>query len=91
MQSTKDTFSLIEMTEILIKHKKIHEGLYNISIEYKIAVGTVGPAEEKLPGTMIGVSGVGITKTEEENTNTHTVDAAKVNPVPRKKAKKGTA
>ena len=82
-------FSLIELTEILVKHKGLHEGLYNLSLEFQLAVGAVGPTPELIcPGAMIGVSRIGLSKTEKEKTNIHTVDAAKVNPAPKKRARK---
>lgn len=80
------SFSLVEMTKILIKHQDIHEGLYNLSLELKIAIGTIGPdIKSILPGAMIGVSRIGISKTAKAKTNVHTVDAAEVNPLPKKK------
>ena len=98
MQSTEHNpnriadFSLIEMTEILIKHKGLHEGLYNLSLEFQIAVGAVGPAPESIcPGAMIGVSRIGLSKTEQEKANIHTVNAAEVNPAPKKRARKNKA
>ena len=82
-------FSLIELTEILIKHKDLHEGLYNLSLEFQIAVGAVGPSPELIsPGAMIGVSRIGLSKTEEEKANIHTVNAAKINPAPKKRPRK---
>jgi len=95
MQSNKHVlnrianFSLIELTEILVKHQKLHEGLYNLSLEFQLGVGAVGPTPELIcPGVMIGVSGIGLSKTEKEKTNIHTIDAAKVNPAPKKRTKK---
>ncbi len=83
-------FSLRELTEIIIKQQKIHEGFYNLSFEFQIAVGAVGPTPESIcPGAMIGVSRIGIAKSD--NKNIHTVDAAEVNPLPKKKAQKSTA
>lgn len=82
-------FSLIELTEILVKHQKLHEGLYNLSLEFQLAVGAVGPTPELIcPGAMIGVSRIGLSKTETEKANIHTVDAAKINPAPKKRARK---
>ena len=79
-------FSLIEMTVILIKQQGLHEGLYNLSTQFQIAVGAIGPTPESiLPGAMIGVSRIGLAKTEKERANIHTVDAAEVNPAPKKK------
>ncbi len=73
------TFSLRELTEILIKHNEIHEGFYNLSFQFQMAVGAVGPSEESsYPGAMIGISKIGIVKMDKKNV--HTVDAAEVNP-----------
>jgi len=82
-------FSLVEMTEILIKNQGLHEGLYNLSVQFQIAVGAVGPSPELIcPGAMMGISRIGLSKTEEGKENIHTVDAAEVNPAPKKRAKK---
>jgi hypothetical protein len=82
-------FSLVELTEILVKHQEIHEGLYNLSLEFQLGFGAVGPTPELIcPGAMIGVSRIGLSKTEKEKANLHTVDAAKVNPAPKKRARK---
>ena len=82
-------FSLVELTEQLIKHKELHEGLYNLSLQFQIAVGAVGPTPELIcPGVMIGISRIGLLKTDKEKVNIHTVDASKVNPAPKKKARK---
>jgi hypothetical protein len=49
----------------------------------------VGPTPELIcPGAMIGVSRIGLSKTEKEKANLHTVDAAKINPAPKKRARK---
>ncbi|MBI5594030.1 MAG: hypothetical protein HY881_26580 [Deltaproteobacteria bacterium] len=82
--------TLREVTEILIKQQNLQEGLYNLSFEFKIAVGTVGAEPESVyPGSMIGISRLGLSKTDPKNNNIHTVDAAQVNPlvkeVPKKK------
>jgi hypothetical protein len=82
-------FSLVEMTEILIKNQGLHEGLYNLSVQFQIAVGAVGPSPELIcPGAMMGISRIGLSKTEEGKENNHTVNAAEVNPAPKKRTKK---
>ena len=70
---------LREITELLVKHHGLHEGLYDLAFEFQIAVGAVGtnPATI-LPGAMFGIKGIGIMKAEKEGLST--VDAAKVNP-----------
>lgn len=85
-------FSLVEMTKILIKNQELHEGLYNLSFQFQIAFGAVGPSPKLIcPGAMMGISRIGLLKTEKEKTNIHTVDAATVNPAPKKRAKKKKA
>jgi hypothetical protein len=98
MQSNEDNpnriadFSLVELTEILVKHQGLHEGLYNLSLEFQIAVGAVGPTPELIsPGAMIGISRIGLSKTEKEKANIQTVDAANVNPAPKKRERKSKA
>jgi hypothetical protein len=95
MQSTENIqnqitdFSLVQITEILIKQQGLHEGLYNLSVHFQIAVGAIGPSPELLcPGAMVGVSRIGISKTEEGKANAQTVNAAQVNPAPKKRGKK---
>lgn len=74
------SFSLREMTELLIKQQKLYEGLYELAFEFQIAIGEVGTSPENvLPGAMFGISSIGLSKSDNENINT--VDAAKVNPL----------
>lgn len=78
-------FSLVEMAEMLIKHQGIHEGLYNLSLRFQIALGGIGTSPElRYPGAMVAVSHIGLSRTEEGKENIHTVNAAKVNPAPKK-------
>ena len=78
-------FSLAEMAEILIKHQGIHEGLYDLSLQFQLAFGGVGPSPElRYPGAMVAVSHIGLARTEEGKENIHTVNAAEVNPAPPK-------
>lgn len=75
--------TLREVTELLIKHFDLHDGIYEPAIDVRMAVGRVGPANDvKLPGVVVGVSGIGIVKTETESE--HSVDASKVNPAPKR-------
>lgn len=82
-----DILSLKDVTEIVIKHRELHEGLYNLVFQFQIAVGAVGPMPETVvPGAMFGVSGVGLEKVL--NVGPHTVDAAIANPAPQKAGKR---
>lgn len=77
---------LREITELLVKHHGLHEGLYDLALEFQIAVGAVGPDPASIvPGAMFGVRRIGITRAEKSGIST--VDAANVNPlIPTKKA-----
>ena len=74
-----DPLSIKEITALLVKHYGIHEGLYDLLLEYRMAFGAFGPTpEEVLPSTILGVSHLSITKAEKSGPLT--VDAALVNP-----------
>jgi hypothetical protein len=78
------SLSLKELAAVLIKHYKLHEGLYETSIGLQVAVGAVGPTPDTVvPGAMLGVTGVGLRKTDV--VGLHTIDASEVNP--KKKSK----
>ncbi len=75
----KSPYSLREVTEVLIKHQGLHEGSYNLSFEFQIAVGAVSPSPNvKHPGVIMGISGIGLQLAKEKNDES--VDAAEVNP-----------
>ncbi|MGR9117408.1 MAG: hypothetical protein ACU85E_16780 [Gammaproteobacteria bacterium] len=79
--------SLRDMTELLIKHYGIHEGKFNLLIEFQIGTGLSGPTHESLcPSTFVGVSKIGLMPTTSEAAIT--VDAAVVNPMKPKKPQK---
>jgi len=66
---------LKEACEILVKHFGYTDGLWDISFEFQIAIGSFGPTPEKsLPGTMAVLSRLGLRKTE--TLGPHTVDAS---------------
>ena len=70
---------LREITEILVRHHGLHEGLYDLALEFQIAIGAVGPDPASIvPGAMFGVRRIGLTRTEKAGVST--VNAAEVNP-----------
>lgn len=70
---------LREITELLVKHHGLHEGIYDLAIEFQIAVGGMGmDSSSILPGVMFNVRHIGISKAT--NIGVSTVDAAEVNP-----------
>jgi hypothetical protein len=80
--------SIRDLAALLVNHYGIHEGRYDLLIEFQIGVGAVGPDPTALkPGAMIAVSRVGLTPSRAEGPTT--VDAAIVNPA--KKTRKKAA
>ncbi|MHB1173543.1 MAG: hypothetical protein ACYCZJ_00255 [Sulfuriferula sp.] len=71
--------SMRDLTTVLIKHYGIHEGRYDLLVEFQIGMGAVGPDPASLnPGAMIGVSKVGLMPAKGNGPTS--VDAALVNP-----------
>ena len=88
MPETKSVvFSYREVVEALLRYNNIHEGLWGIYIEFGIAGANIsfGPAKELTPAAIVPIAKLGIQRFEEPNDLT--VDAAKVNPPAKTKAK----
>lgn len=84
-----EPLTLRELTSLLIKHHGFREGLFETAIEFKLALGQIGPTpDEALPGAMVGVSRIGLVPADK--TGPSVVDAAEVNPA-RKSSKKAQA
>lgn len=80
--------SMRDLATVLVKHYGLHEGVYDLMLEFQIGTGPVGPDATSLsPGVMIGFSKIGLMPSI--NTGPTTVDAAIVNP--EKKSRKKTA
>ena len=70
---------LKEVVALLVKYHSLHEGLWDLALEVQVGIGQFGPSAGKLlPGAMIGVSRIGLTKSQVVGPNT--VNAAEVNP-----------
>lgn len=79
--------SLREITELLIKHYGLHEGHFDLLMEFQIGVGIISQQIEQQPSptAMVGISRLGLTHATTISPNT--VDAAIINPAPIKKKK----
>lgn len=72
--------SLNDLTKILIKHYDIHEGFYEVGIQFNIAVGSVGPKPSDVaPGAVLTVGGVALSRTNQDSPLC--IDASTVNPL----------
>jgi hypothetical protein len=70
---------LKEITEILVRHHGIREGLYDLLLEFQIGIGAAGPDPSSVvPSAMVGVRRIGLTKTTTPGAST--VDAAAISP-----------
>ncbi len=77
------TFDYKEVVEALIKLQDIHEGIWQLSVEFGLAAANIGPRSEDLkPTAIIPIVKMGIQRSTKE-TNL-SVNAGKVNP-PKKK------
>jgi hypothetical protein len=74
-------FSPKELGVLLIKHYGLHEGVFNLQIEYQVGTGAVGPDPENMtPGMMFGISKIGLV--EAATPTAVSINAAAVNPAP---------
>jgi len=79
--------SMRDLTEVLVKHYGIHEGRYDLLVEFQVGMGSFGPTPEtQCPGAMVSISRVGLMPSILETVGT--VDAAQVNPKRKKSSRK---
>lgn len=77
-----------DLAAVLVKHYGLHDGCFDLIVEFQVGVGPVGPQTgPRMPGAMVGVSRIGLVPAEKSGPTT--VDAAVTNPqkkVSRRKA-----
>lgn len=75
-----ESLSLLELTEVLVKHYDLHEGVFNLLVEFQIGLGNVGPDPlSPAPGAAIGVTRFGLAPAPVPP-NATSVDASIFNP-----------
>jgi hypothetical protein len=86
--ASREPLELRDLAALLVQHYGIHEGKYDLLVEFKIGAGSVGPKDDTLPGAIVGVSKIGLMPAKTDGPTT--VDAAVINPTkkPRKKVAK---
>lgn len=78
--------SMRDLAGVLVKHYDLHEGHFDLLVEFRIGTGPVGPEPAALtPGVMIGVSRIGLMPSKADGPTT--VDAAIVNPAKKSRNK----
>lgn len=77
-----------EVAELLVRHYDLHEGLFDLLLEYQFAFGNFGPSPAQItPGAMIGLAKLGLTRVDK--VGPLTVDAAQVNPTAKVRTRTG--
>ena len=72
-----------ELTELLIKHFKLNQGFYNLSINFAMGFGgfQTDPTQTPLPTAFLGINGVGLAEYPNNDQNDPSIlDASIVNP-----------
>jgi hypothetical protein len=83
------TFKHKEIAEALVKHLGLHEGIWGILVEFGISAANIGnPDGDQLPAAIVPILHIGLQRYEK--LNSLSVDAAKVNPPPKKKTTKAS-
>jgi hypothetical protein len=83
MDETK-TLTHKEVTLALIKHQNIHEGIWQLYVEFGIAAGNLPMSEESqdnlrlCPTAIVPIKAIGLMRVDKENPLA--LDASKVNP-----------
>jgi hypothetical protein len=68
-----------ELIEAIIKHQELHEGIWQLYVEFGLAGANVQTGENQVsPAAIVGIKGIGLNKVEAESPIA--VDASKVNP-----------
>jgi hypothetical protein len=86
-ETTQYMFAHHELVEALIKKQGLHEGLWQMAVEFHLGATIAGPDAEQLkPTAMVGVHRIGIQRTDKKSNLA--VDAATINPAPAKAVKR---
>lgn len=67
-----------QLVETLIKHFGLHEGIFDLQLEFKIGATTAISGVEKIPGLAFGISKFGLKRTDKAS-SPFSRDAAVVN------------
>ena len=68
-----------EVVEALIKYQDLHEGIWQLYVEFGIAAGNIGVGEGQVnPAAIVPIQKIGLHRVDKETPLT--LDASKVNP-----------
>ena len=74
------TLNYKEVVEVLIKHQDLHEGIWQLYIEFGLGAANIPTGENQLsPAAIIPINKIGLKRVEA--VNSLALDASKVNPM----------
>jgi len=77
---TQYSFSYQEVVTALLKQQRIHQGLWQLTVNLGFSAANVGESNNSLsPAAVVQIVAIGIQQASQQNNLT--VDAAKANPV----------
>jgi hypothetical protein len=80
-EASQINFKHKEVLELLIRHAKIHEGRWMLSVSFNFGAGNIGPSvEETNPTAFVSLANIGIAKASRDAPESLVLDAAVVNP-----------
>ena len=72
-------FKLKELTEVMIRHQGLRDGLWGIFIEFGISATNIPSGDELIPAAVVPIMKVGIQRFDAPNATT--IDAATISPI----------
>lgn len=79
-------FNYKEISEVLVRHLDLHEGIWGIYIEFGIQGANIGQEDNLTPAAIVPVVRVGLQRFDK--LNSLSVDAAEVNPAKKQETTK---
>jgi hypothetical protein len=74
-------FKYSEILEVLIKKADLHEGKWQLVMNFGLSAANIGPSpEEVVPGAAIGVLGIGLARAKADSPPGLVGDAETINP-----------
>jgi hypothetical protein len=80
-----------EIVELLIKKADLHDGKWMLSLNFGLSPGNFGlTPEQAVPGVVVAVTGIGLTRGASDTPEALQVDASVVNPAANKPRKRSS-
>lgn len=78
-QSPAEPISMSELGAVLVRHYGLTEGLFEVTVEFQLGVGALGPnSAELMPSAIASVKRVGLRRVPDSKPGPGLIDAASV-------------